>query len=210
MKAYPSIPSHKEIDLSTQKFYLFDKLDGSNIRAEWSAKKGFSKFGSRTQLLTEDQGILFPAIEAFEKKYGEELDRRFRAQKIDRAVVFFEWVGPGSFAGSHICEPGQMDAVVIDISVYKKGIMPPAEFIEFMVGLHTPKVLYHGFVTERVITEIRHRTLAFMTFEGVIGKGLEHDQKSGGPLMFKIKSYAWLDHLKTKCDGNEELFNRLK
>lgn len=210
MKAYPSIPSHKDIDLTDQKFYLFDKLDGSNIRAEWSAKTGFSKFGSRTQLLTEDQTTLYPSIASFNAKYAEELDRRFRAAKIERAVVFFEWLGPGSFAGSHPADPAEMYPVVIDIAVYKKGMMVPEKFLEFMYGLPTPKLLYHGVVTEKVIAEIRHRLLGGMSFEGVVGKGEKFIQKSGGPLTFKIKSYAWLDHLKTFCNGNEELFSRLK
>ena len=51
MKQYPSI-SH---DIRSVQAYAFDKLDGSNIRAEWHPKKGFWKFGSRTRLLGTDQ-----------------------------------------------------------------------------------------------------------------------------------------------------------
>jgi hypothetical protein len=43
MKTYPSISR----DIVGQPIYAFDKLDGSNIRAEWSKKNGFHKFGSR-------------------------------------------------------------------------------------------------------------------------------------------------------------------
>ena len=43
MKQYPTIPKTiQSIDI-----IAFDKLDGSNIRAEWNPKKGFYKFGSR-------------------------------------------------------------------------------------------------------------------------------------------------------------------
>ena len=46
MKQYPSIPGLKELEkLKGRKIYVFDKIDGSNIRAEWNPKKGFYKFG---------------------------------------------------------------------------------------------------------------------------------------------------------------------
>ena len=53
MKSYRSIPFANKIP-ENETFYVFDKLDGSNIRAEWNPKKGFYKFGSRSQLLTPD------------------------------------------------------------------------------------------------------------------------------------------------------------
>lgn len=39
MKQYPSITTK----FSKAKTIAFDKLDGSNIRAEWSDKKGFTR-----------------------------------------------------------------------------------------------------------------------------------------------------------------------
>lgn len=206
MKAYPSITT--SIDFS-KPYYWFDKLDGSNIRAEWAPKKGFSKFGSRTQLLVPDQAVLYPSIDVFKNKYGEELERRFTKAKFERAVVFFEWLGPNSFAGSHTDPLDQMDTVVIDIAVYKKGIMPPEKFIEFMDGLDYPKILHKGFISEEKFQSVRTSTLPGMTFEGVIGKG-EFSQKEGGPIMHKVKSNAWLNKLKELCNGDEALYNRLK
>lgn len=206
MKSYPSITT--TIDFS-KPYYLFDKLDGSNIRAEWAPKKGFSKFGSRTQLLTPDQAVLYPSIEAFKAKYAEELEERFRKAKYERAVVFFEWLGPNSFAGSHPDPLDQMDTVVIDIAVYKKGILPPEQFLKVMEGLHHPPVLHKGRISEEMFQSVRTRTLPGMTFEGVIGKG-EFVQKEGGPIMFKIKSNDWLNKLKEICNGDEALYQRLK
>lgn len=188
---------------------MFDKLDGSNIRAEWAPKNGFSKFGSRTQLLLPEQTILYPSIKAFTDKYGEVLEERFRKEKFERAVVFFEWVGPNSFAGSHPDELHDMDTVVFDIAVYKKGILPPERFLEVMDGLHTPALLHKGFVDEDLFQSVRTSTLPGMTFEGVIIKG-DFSQKEGGPIMGKIKSNAWLDKLKEMCQGNDELYQRLK
>lgn len=206
MKAYPSITT--TIDFS-ESYHLFDKPDGSNIRAEWSPKQGFYKFGSRTQLLTPDQVPLFPSIEAFKEKYGEELSSRFSKKKFERAVCFFEWYGPNSFAGSHTDPVEDMKPVLFDIAVYKKGIMAPDQFIKFTEGLETPKLLHVGKISEDLFQSVRYSTLPGMSLEGVIGKG-RFLQSEGGPIMFKIKSNAWLDALRQLCKGDEALYNRLK
>lgn len=56
MKEYPSIPAAADLLARPdaylgQPFVAFDKLDGSNIRAEWDRKKGWLRFGSRRRLL---------------------------------------------------------------------------------------------------------------------------------------------------------------
>jgi len=126
MKAYPSIDF--TFDPKTI-YHFFDKLDGSNIRAEWSPKQGFNKFGSRTQLLTPEQVKLYPSIEAFKEKYADALHARLLKSKTERSVVFFEWVGPNSFAGSHPDPVELMQPIVIDVAFYKKGILPPEKFL---------------------------------------------------------------------------------
>jgi hypothetical protein len=207
MKTYPSIST--KIDFS-QSYHLFDKLDGSNIRAEWSPKQGFYKFGSRTQLLTPEQVPLFPSIEAFKAKYGDELSSRFSKAKYERAVCFFEWSGPNSAFGSHTDPVEAMNPVLIDIAVYKKGLMPPEKFIDFTAGLEIPKLLHVGKVSEEMFQSVRNRTLPGMTYEGVIGKLKLIDKGSCEPVMFKIKSNDWLDKLRSICNGDEALFQRLK
>lgn len=206
MKAYPSITTR--IDFS-QSYHLFDKLDGSNIRAEWSQRQGFYKFGSRTQLLTPEQEKLYPSIDSFLRRFNYKLTERFKKAKYERAVCFFEWLGPQSFAGSHPDHVENMYPILIDIAVYKKGIMPPEQFIEFTEGLDTPKLLHVGKISEELFQQIRRSELPGMTFEGVICKG-PFSQREGGPIMAKIKSNAWLDKLKTLCNGDEALYNRLK
>ena len=47
MKSYPSIPKFSFGDI---KLHTFDKLDGSNLRFEWTKKKGWYKFGTRSWL----------------------------------------------------------------------------------------------------------------------------------------------------------------
>jgi hypothetical protein len=62
MKEYPSIPSAADLlarsnDYLGRPFVAFDKLDGSNIRAEWDRKKGWHRFGSRRRLLDASEPL---------------------------------------------------------------------------------------------------------------------------------------------------------
>lgn len=94
MKAYPSITT--KIDFS-KSFHLFDKLDGSNIRAEWSPKKGFYKFGSRTQLLTPEQTTLYPSIDkinSFVSNSGAEISSKLSKLTKESAVCFLSGSPP--------------------------------------------------------------------------------------------------------------------
>lgn len=206
MKAYPSIET--KIDFK-KSYYIFDKLDGSNIRAEWNPKKGFYKFGSRTQLLSEEQKTLWPSKDAIIEKFSEQLSSRLSRLKAESAVCFFEWVGPNSFAGSHGVDISENSPVLIDIAIYKKGMLPPDKFIEVANGLDFPALLHIGKIDEDFFQSVRNRTLPGMTFEGVIGKG-EFSQQLGHAIMFKIKSNDWLNKLRTFCNGDEALYSRLK
>ena len=88
----------------------FDKLDGQNIRVEWSKKRGWYKFGSRNVLLDENQPYLGQAIELFHAKYGESLIKAildFKEWKVwgvekTGVTVYCELWGPSSFAGWHV------------------------------------------------------------------------------------------------------------
>lgn len=209
MKQYPSIPT--KIDFK-KNFFLFDKLDGSNIRAEWNPKKGFYKFGSRTQLLTEEQDNLYPSIEAinnFVNVDGIPLGERLHKLKYQSAVCFFEWAGPNSFAGSHEDPVEDMSVTLIDVSPYKKGMLRPESFIDLFEDFQIPAILYNGKITEDIFQQIRRSEFPGVTFEGVVGKEAGCT-KDGRHDTCKIKSNAWLNKLKEKCNGDEALFERLK
>ena len=204
MKSYPSISTKQLIG---HYLYLFDKLDGSNIRIEWSKQKGFYKFGSRNRLIDENTPILGEVIDIFNKSHSKLLHERFLGNKIERAICFGEFYGPSSFAGSHKeNEPKKFS--LFDISIYKKGFLNPKEFLEFSKGLEQAQLLYEGFLNEEIISKIKTSTLDNMSIEGVVAKAI--NPKKNGPLMFKIKSQAWLDRLKDKCGNDENLFNKLK
>ncbi len=201
MKSYPSIGTKFE----RTKVVAFDKLDGSNIRAEWSKKKGFYKFGSRHQLIDNKHPMLGESVDLILEKYEEQLGSIFSKKKWERAVAFFEFYGKNSFAGSHYDE--EHVVTLIDVNVYKRGMIEPKHFIELFEGLGIPNVLYSGMLNERLVTEVKNGTLEDMTFEGVVCKYQNH--KKNMVKMIKIKNRSWINKLKEKCDGNDALFRRL-
>lgn len=206
MKAYPSIVT--AIDFR-HVYHVFDKLDGSNIRAEWNPKRGFYKFGTRTQLLSSEQVILYPAIEKIQQTYGEALHDRFMQNKFSRVVAFFEYAGPQSFAGSHFDPVETMGVTLFDLAVHQKGFLPPEQFLAMAEGLPTPTLLHIGRIDADWVEAVRVGTMPGITFEGVIGKG-PFIQKEGGPLQFKVKTQAWLKRLCGHCGDDESLFERLR
>lgn len=200
MKAYPSISKDIRSDIN---IFGFDKLDGSNIRAEWSKKRGFYKFGTKTQMLGEDHPIFGEAIPLIKNTYEEGLLEVFSRKRYENVVCFFEFYGSHSFAGWHEKEPHQV--TLFDVSPLRKGILGPTEFIDDYQHLGIPKVLYYGKANSDFVQQVRNGTLPNMSYEGVIAKGMINDKL----IMFKIKSQAWLNSLKDYCKDDKELFEQL-
>lgn len=204
MKFYPSITKDVRQDLYV---YAFDKIDGSNIRAEWNSKKGFYKFGTRNQLTDEKTMPFGRSIPLIRDKYQQELGKVFQEQGWKDALCFFEYWGEESFAGNHNFEK-KMDVTLIDVNPYKQGILEPAPFIQLFGHLDIPQICYEGYVTTELFDQVKQSTLPGMTFEGVVCKAAS-DTKAKMPVMFKIKSRAWLEKLKEHCKGDERLFEKL-
>ena len=202
MKQYPSMTADIRRSLPV---YAFNKLDGSNIRAEWSRKNGFYKFGSR-KVLIDATHPLGEAEKLICTKYEDDLSKIFRKARFERVIVFFEFLGENSFAGRHTEE--EHDVVLFDVNPYKKGILPPADFLKLVGHLHVPDVLYHGNVTQEFEESVLASTLEGMSFEGVVCK-TKNPKRTPLPLMFKIKSRVWRERLKVYCAGDDELYRRL-
>ena len=203
MEQYPSIGVKATPSIE---IFAFDKLDGSNIRVEWSKKNGFSKFGSRTRLIDATSEPLGESIELFLKKYADDLEQIYQKSRYERATAFLEFHGVNSFAGYHEKEPH--DVTLFDVHIYKRGMLPPKEFISvFADKVETPKLLYRGKPNAEFISKVRKSTLSGMTFEGVVCKSAPVKNRS---LNFKIKSEAWLNKLKGKYGADSEMFNKLK
>lgn len=200
MKEYPSISRRIDRDLL---IYAFDKLDGSNIRAEWTRKNGFYKFGSRTVLI-DHSSQLGEAIDLIKAKYEEGVAKIFTQDRIDRAVCFFEFFGPNSFAGFH--QPEVHQVVLIDVNPHKRGIDPPSVFIKKYGHLGIPKCLHIGKANHDFEELVCSGLLDGMTFEGVVCKGV---RKGRHLTMFKIKNREWIAKLRGFCKDDDKLFNNL-
>jgi len=203
LEIYPTIPT-TVIDTP---IYAFDKLDGSNIRAEWSRKTGFSKFGTRKRLLDPSEKPFGEAVELFMNKYADDLEQIYRKQKFERTTAFFEFGGPNSFAGFH--EQEEHDVVLFDLHVYRQGILPPKEFLKlFDNRVHITPVLFMGKPTQALKDKVRASTLKGMTFEGIVCKGgFDHRRR---PIVFKMKSEAWFAKLRKKYGHDEALLQKLQ
>ena len=205
MKHYPSITKEVRHDVH---IYAFDKLDGSNIRAEWNSKRGFYKFGTKNQLMDINTPQFGQAIPMLQDKYEDDLAVVFKEHGWKDAICFFELCGPNSFAGQH--DPNDnLDVTLFDVNPYKQGILEPQQFIKYFGHLDTPKVLYEGIVSVVLFDRVKQSTLPGMTFEGVVCKGAS-TTNAKMPVMFKIKSREWLNKLRIHCKGNENLFKMLE
>lgn len=204
MRQYPSIDRaiRKKLPI-----IAFDKLDGSNVRVEWTPKKGWVKFGRRHGLLDSSNPLLEQKVpKLILDKYGDELARIFRQQRWRRAVPFFEFYGPSSFAGNH--DPDEEHTVtLLDVIVFQKGLLEPRTFLDLFGHLDVPGVVYRGRVGNELQQTIFEGALPGVTFEGVVCKGAKVKNR---PVMFKVKSKAWYDRLRTRCDGNTALFDQLR
>ena len=203
MKTYPSI--NKDIDTNTY-IYAFNKLDGSNFRCEWNSKRGFYKFGTRNQLIDESSKPFGRAINLIKDKFESDISLVCKEQKWRDALFFFEFYGDESFAGNHNFEK-PMTATLIDVNPHKMGLLEPTLFLKLFKHLDIPKVLYEGHVNDNFIEKVKNSKLDGMDLEGVVCKGKYISP--GMPLMFKIKSKAWLNKLKDFCKDDTSLFERL-
>lgn len=203
MKQYCSIPGYK--NFIGMDCIAFDKLDGSNIRVEWSKKSGWYKYGSRNVLIDSSHLFLGEAVSVFENTLAESIDDVFRNTRglpgFDKATVFCEFTGPGSFAGQHVkSDPKTM--TLIDVNFEKRGMVLPANFIRWFGHLNIPKVVYNGKLDNDFISDVKNGVHG--DGEGVVAKGVNPKSKNPqhGLWMAKIKTLSWLNKLKEISANN--------
>lgn len=208
MKSYPSIAHYRKLIKSAPSIVsAFDKCDGSNIRAEWNPKRGFYKFGTRTQLLLPEDRVFGGIPALFEATLAEDLHRIFKAQRWKRAIAFMEFWGEGSFAGTHdLTTPKTLS--LIDVSYDTRGFLEPEPYLDLFGDLSIAPRVYRGPLTEEFIESVRTHTCPGITLEGVVVKGPY--TSPGLPWMAKIKTQAWYDALKAHCGENLALYEKLK
>lgn len=202
METYPSIGK----DIINQRIFAFDKLDGSNIRAEWTRKNGFAKFGTRKRLLDPNEQPLGEAVSLILENYGEALSRIFSKKRLQKATAFFEFFGPQSFAGLHQDEPHEVR--LIEVHYYKEGIISPQEFLkDYARHVPTADLLYEGKPNQQFLDSVRNGTLDGMTFEGVVCKAGRDSRNR--PVLFKVKNKAWIEKLKERYGADSPMFKEL-
>ena len=188
MKEYPSILGSKGKDFREFDSYVFDKIDGSNLRWEWARKSGWYKNGTRTRLFDESDPVFGCAVEIFKNTLSEPLEKIAKDNRWDRCIVFTEFCGNLSFAGKHV-ESDSKYLTVIDIAPYKKGILGPKEFLKLCGNISIPNFLGCYKWNRNFVEEIREGKLEGITFEGVVGKAGESHKL----IMRKAKTQAWID-----------------
>jgi hypothetical protein len=207
MKSYPSL--NYFFDYWGIDVYAFDKLDGSNLRFEWSKKKGFYKFGTRNTMIDEKNEQFGKAIPIFLEKYGDELDKIFRSKDYRNDlsfVCFAEFLGENSEYGQHYPDDN-FDVVLFDVNVYKRGFVKPKEFVQNFGHLDIPKLVYHGNLNKEFVKDVQENKFGLK--EGVIAKGVVGTKKSEQVYYCKIKTNKWLENLKSRY-GEKALNEELK
>lgn len=190
MKSYPSIPGPKEIK-EIQGAYIFDKLDGSNLRFEWNRKSGWNKYGTRTRLFDETDEVFGEAIAIWHRDWAEPLGKVFRGQRYDKAVAFAEFYGPSSFAGVHVKEEPKT-LTLFDVCKNTYGFLEPKEFLKLFEHLPIVRYIMCGNYNRGFVEEVYDNEIPGITFEGIVAK------KSGGAkaVRAKAKTKQWLDKIK--------------
>jgi hypothetical protein len=200
MKAYPSIPRNfREFQA-----YIFDKLDGSNIRMEWTRKGGWVKFGARNRLMDESDSLLGEAKPLFFETMADKLAKIAVDQRWDRIIAFAEFYGPNSFAGNHVIGESKQ-LTLFDVNVHKKGILGPRQFLKiFGDEEFIPKFFGIHNWTRGFLETVRDGSFEGPTFEGVVGKAGEGHKL----IMAKAKTQAWVDKVKEVFHGKaDEIIN---
>ena len=191
MKSYPSIPYPGRKGTGKQ-LHTFAKLDGSNLRFEWSSKRGWYKFGTRRRLFDESFPTYGPAIPLFRERLGEQMERVARDHKWPSVIVYCEFYGLQSLGGQHV-EDDPMELTVIDVNPYKKGFVPPVDFLK-LFGELGPEYLGYLTWTPEFIEQVKRGEVDGASFEGVVGKLAEgrHIRR------FKTKTLAWKEAILEK------------
>lgn len=200
MKSYPKILSHRYDQHIGDFCIAFDKLDGSNIRVEWdfkSSKKnksnGFTKFGTRTQLINESDNMFGGVPELFMNAYSENLDRIFRSDTLfrgaEQVTAYLEFYGENSFAGAHE-QTDEKKLTLIDTFIYKKDFVNPKDFVKTFKNVGIPNVIYTGEFSIDLINDIYNNK--YNLKEGIVAKGVLNKRV----WMNKAKTENWLNKVK--------------
>lgn len=197
MKSYPSI-MRVDPNGCDQEFYTFDKLDGSNLRFEWSRKTGWYKFGTRKRLIDKNDPTFAPAIPLFMETLADPLAEIAHNNKWINIVAFAEFWGKKSLAGRHIADDPKF-LTLFDVSIYRHGMLGPKEFLEYFKYLNIPNFIGIKKWDREFVRKVKASEIKGITLEGVCGKSGYYDNLT----LVKCKTQKWLDEIKRLYSEDE-------
>lgn len=198
MKEYPSINGSANLPVSlNEPCVAFYKYDGSNLRWEWSRKRGYFKYGTRHKLFDIKEPLYSQAIPIFNNGIGPVVEKLLTSEfkGLQEFTVYTEFFGQSSFAGTHVLEEPK-ELKLIDVNIFKKGLIDLNTFIKLFDDYDfSAKIIYSGNLNKSFITDVREGR--YDVDEGVVCKGIytgsyRHHQR----WMVKIKTYQYLQKLK--------------
>lgn len=204
MLQYPSINGIKKSPMG-RVCAVFYKYDGSNLRFEWNPKKGWGKFGSRTQLIDRNAPFLGVGVDLFLNTMADDIIDRLKAEygkkfsKYQKVTAFAELYGKSSFAGTHV-EDEPKELKLFDVFRFKDGFIAPSDFANVFVNAqYIAEVLWVSNLNQKLISDVRSGKVDDYDLpryqpipEGVVCKGV-HD---GELWMTKIKTLEYLEKLR--------------
>lgn len=208
MKSYPEIAGINKIPYG-EHGVAFYKYDGSNIRFEYSKKKGWHKFGTRRRMFDSSDKEYGRSIDLFLKNHAESVEKVLAEKyKSEDSVVFCEFFGEDSFAGWHNFDK-PFELKIIEVSVFKKGFILPSDFITNFGHLNIPEVVWSGRITPEFVESVVRNDYSLK--EGVVVKGsIAGKSPVHSYWMCKIKTKWWLEELKKKANSSDSFKQILK
>jgi hypothetical protein len=198
MKQYPEIKYYG--DYWNLPVIAFEKIDGSNMRFEYSHKRGFYKFGTKGEMINRQSTPFGFAIDLFLDKYEKNLTEIFHSKTYRNSlafVCFAELYGFKSEFGQHQFGNDVFDITLFDVSEYKHGLIPPRQFLNDFKDVDIPNVIYEGNLNRDFVNRVK--TNEFSLKEGVVAKGTIPRKKSGDNLYYcKIKTNGWFERLRAR------------
>ena len=179
------------------------KYDGSNLRFEYSPKKGWHKFGTRKTMIDVSHPVYGSGIEMFLERFGDDMIKVFKKDKYMRSAqnitVFAEWFGAKSLGGAHRPKDPK-NIVPFDVNVHKRGFLNPKEFIDSFGHLQVAELIWQGEFNDSFVDDVKKENIDIESKydvrasipEGVIVKG----GSSHRLWMCKIKTERYKEALK--------------
>jgi hypothetical protein len=197
MKHYPEIEYYG--DYWGLPIIAFEKLDGSNMRFEYSHKRGFYKFGTRNMMIDKRSMPFGFAIGIFLDKYEKALTEIFKSKTYRNSLAFVCFAklhGYKSEFGQHEFGNDIFDITLFDVSEYKHGLIPPRQFVKDFQDVGIPQIIYEGNLNKEFVRDIKQNK--FHLKEGVVCKGLIPNRKANNLYYCKIKTDGWFERLRAR------------